>query len=112
MGRPNKWGFAYQGVYRTAAEWAGLLGLGKGAVNYRLRQGWTPEEIVKTPPGCPKYREADPCEGCGHWRVYDGVEARGCNYYLDTGELRSFPQKKCERRKEYVQGIHGKAAGL
>lgn len=38
MGRPNKFGFEYNGVYRTSAEWGKVLGMRTDVINHRIRR--------------------------------------------------------------------------
>lgn len=104
MGRPNKFGFEYNGVYRTSAEWGKVLGMRTDVINHRIRRGWTLEEIVGTPLG--ESRRNDICDGCKYWREMNGMEgSKTCHYFLDTGTLRSVPYEKCERRKRHAEEI-------
>lgn len=111
MGRPTKWGFEYRGVWKSVQQWSRELGISVKTLKKRLRSGWTPEKIVNTvPQGDCRRKSSEPCKGCDHWKVYSGMDASGCHYFLDTGQLRSVPYEKCERRKQYVERMAEKAA--
>ncbi len=40
----------FEGTVMTQAEFAERVGLKQGTVSYRLRAGWTPEQVASTPP--------------------------------------------------------------
>lgn len=101
MGRPVKCGFSYGGVWRTVYEWGKVLGIPVKTLKHRVYAGWSPEDIVKTPPGQPRGGLLGArCRGCHHWRLLSGFDGlKCCHYFWDTGELRRVPYEKCERRR-------------
>lgn len=44
----------YKGVTKPIREWALEVGITREAISYRLKQGWTVEEALETPPSCKK----------------------------------------------------------
>ncbi len=88
----------YQGETRTLEEWSRRVGVSARGLEQRIARGWTPEEVIETPPRVCRSRKKS-CSGCSHWRQYSGMDAAGCHYFFDTGELRSAPEEKCERRR-------------
>lgn len=53
--RKNCMHLTYQGVTQTAAEWSRQLGLAKGAVWNRIKNGWPVELAVTAPKGGAAY---------------------------------------------------------
>lgn len=48
--RRNNTMLTYQGQTRCMSEWAELLNLDKTTIRYRLKQGWSVEKALSTPP--------------------------------------------------------------
>lgn len=94
--------FTYKGETRTLSEWSCRIGVSVRALESRIARGWTPEEVIETPPRNLRSWK-NPCIGCPHWKRYSGVEAMGCHYFFDTGQLRSVPEEKCERHKYMME---------
>lgn len=90
--------FTYRGETQTLEEWSRRVGISVRGLEQRIDRGWTAVEVIETPPQSGRSRKT-PCSGCSHWRQYSGMDAAGCHYFFDTGELRSAPEEKCERRR-------------
>lgn len=49
----NKTGYnriiEYKGVKQTSAQWARMLGTSRETIGYRIKAGWTAEQIIETP---------------------------------------------------------------
>lgn len=107
----------HRGEVHTIGEWAEITGLSKGTIKSRLRNGWTVQEALSTPPIPRGFgRHYTPvnkgCEGCYYWRLLhysagSAYHTRYCAYILVTGHSRPCPAAHCTEYKPARRGQKG-----
>lgn len=108
----------YRGQIHTIADWSKITGLSRETIRRRLKNGWTIQEALDTPPIPRGYgRHYTPmnkgCEGCYYWRLLhysNGSEyhTRYCAYILATGHRRPCPAAHCTEYRPARRGQKGR----